>query len=315
MGTIDLGHTHAPPHNAAVWDVAPGVGRVGVLFVNLYVLETPDDGWVLLDTGIPRLAMGIRRSVERRFGRRPKAILLSHGHWDHGGCAKELADAWDVPVYAHRRELPYLTGQCLYPPEDPTVGGPTGWLARLVRSTCCDLTGRVRALPDGGGVPSLPGWRWLHTPGHSPGHVAYFREADRTLISGDAVVTMDLDHWVSQLTRRRRFAPPPSSTTPDWPAARRSVRALAELAPWTVAAGHGLPMSGPHVAPELRAFAETTMTPRRGRYAGNPALFREDGSLAELPAPVPDPLGKQALAAVGLVLTAMALAGLGGCVP
>ena len=54
---------------------------------------------------------------------RPQAIILTHGHFDHTGAVEELLKNWDVPVYAHPREMPYLTGQIKYPPPDPGVGG------------------------------------------------------------------------------------------------------------------------------------------------------------------------------------------------
>jgi glyoxylase-like metal-dependent hydrolase (beta-lactamase superfamily II) len=295
-----------------------GVTRIGVLFANVYALETPDGGWVLLDTGLEGFSRRLRRSIEHCRGRGagPKAILLTHGHHDHAGNARALAAFWGVPVYAHRLELPFLTGQSLYPPEDRSVGGAPAWLARIVSSVGYDLTGHVRPLPDGGEVPFLPDWHWLHTPGHSPGHIVLFRESDRTLLSGDAVVTMNLDSWLNQLTRRRRFGRPPASSTPDWETARQSVRALAELAPHTVAAGHGLPMSGPPIADELRAFAETMTFPRRGRYVDRPAVFHPDGSVASLPAPVPDPITWRALIVAAGLLLALALAGLlSGCLP
>ncbi len=44
-------------------------------------------------------------------------------------------------------------------------------------------------LPDDGSVPEMGGWRWLHTPGHTPGHMALWREADRTVNAGDAFIT------------------------------------------------------------------------------------------------------------------------------
>ena len=96
--------------------------------VNVYLVGPPqagDRGWVLVDTGLPTSHKAIVREAERRFGHRarPSAIVLTHGHIDHVGSVRELAELWDVPVYAHRLEAPYLTGRSDYPPGDPTVGG------------------------------------------------------------------------------------------------------------------------------------------------------------------------------------------------
>ncbi len=44
------------------------------------------------------------------------------------------------------------------------------------------LGDRVQVLPDDGTVPHMPGFRWIHTPGHAPGHISFFRDEDRALI-------------------------------------------------------------------------------------------------------------------------------------
>ena len=58
-------------------------------------------------------------------GAPPEAIVLTHGHFDHAGSALQLAEYWDVPIYAHRLEMPYLTGKADYPPPDPTIATST----------------------------------------------------------------------------------------------------------------------------------------------------------------------------------------------
>src|SRR5690606_25960155 len=116
--------------------------------------------------------------------------ILTHGHFDHVGGIEQLVQEWEVPVYAHPMELPYLTGKSSYPPGDPAVGGGAiAMLSPLYPRGPIDLGPHVQPLPEDGSVPGMAGWRWIATPGHSPGHVALFRDADRTLIAGDALVT------------------------------------------------------------------------------------------------------------------------------
>jgi len=105
--------------------VAPGVWRLKDLFVNVYFLHDHEGtGWVMVDAGLKTTAGKTRKLVKELFGKDslPKAIILTHGHFDHRGSVLELADEWNVPVYCHHLERPYLAGQSSYPPPDPSVG-------------------------------------------------------------------------------------------------------------------------------------------------------------------------------------------------
>ena len=122
-----------------------------------------------------------------------------------------------------------------------------------------DLGHRLLALPGEGSeltMASMPGWTLLHTPGHTPGHVSFFREADRTLIAGDAFCTTPAESFfAANFTQPAELHGPPSYFTSDWQAAKSSVRQLSGLNPVAVAPGHGKPLSGPEVASALRALA------------------------------------------------------------
>ena len=85
--------------------------------------------------------------------------MLTHGHFDHVGSARQLADAWDVPLYAHPLEVPYLTGLSDYPPRDPTMGGAMAQISRFMPDRAYDFGTRVLRLPKEGTVPGAPGWR------------------------------------------------------------------------------------------------------------------------------------------------------------
>ena len=273
--------------------IAPGVARLEIGFVNVFAVGQPGEPWVLVDAGLPGTAFYIRRAAEERFGRGAEAIVLTHGHFDHSSGARALSDRWEASIYAHPMELPFLTGRSDYPPQDPTVGGAIAFLSRFFPHHGYDLGERLRALPEDQDVPGMPGWRWLHTPGHTPGHVSLFREEDGLLLAGDALATMDLDSWRTQLTHEQELSRPPTPFTPDWEAARASIEQLAGLEPQRIGAGHGPPLTGRGTARALRRFArEDFHPPGRGRYAGQPARADEEG-VTYVPPPVPDPLPRR----------------------
>ena len=297
---------------SAVLPVTRDVGRLRVVMVNVYFVGDPETSneWVLVDAGMPRSAGTIRRAAEARYGRgaRPRAIVLTHGHFDHVGALEQLAEEWDVPVYSHELELPYITGRSSYPPPDPTVGG--GMMARLsplYPRGPYNVGGRAMKLPDDGSVPHLPGWRWVFTPGHTPGHVALFRESDRLLLAGDAFVTTKQESATAVLTQRREIHGPPMYYTTDWPAARESVRRLEALHPRIAATGHGEPIGGTVLAHGLHQLArdfDHLAMPRDGRYVRRAAISDLEG-VVDVPPPVADPVPK--LLIVG-VMVAGALA-------
>jgi glyoxylase-like metal-dependent hydrolase (beta-lactamase superfamily II) len=278
------------------FEYAPDVVRVAFGIVNTYFVG--DAGhWVLVDTGLPGFAPLIRRAAEARFGSgtKPAAIILTHGHFDHVGNVSALGARWNVPVYAHTLELPYLTGRSDYPPQDPTVGGAIAFLSRGFPRSGRNVVTGVTAL-EGDRIPEMPGWRWLHTPGHTPGHTALFRDADGVLLAGDALVTMNLDSWIEQVRRTPELCNPPAPLTTDWVAARESVERLAALAPRAIAAGHGVPLAGEGVEEALRHFAATFTPPDHGRYVAAPAYAGPSG-VEWMPPPVPDPFPRQAAGA------------------
>jgi glyoxylase-like metal-dependent hydrolase (beta-lactamase superfamily II) len=247
------------------------------------VFGAGDRKWVLIDAGLVGTAGMIARAAESRFGAdsRPAAIVLTHGHFDHVGALEELAERWDVPVYAHELELPYLDGRSSYPPPDPTVGG--GMMARLsglFPRGPINVSNRLRTLPADGSVPGMPGWRWIPTPGHAPGHVSLWRDSDRAVLAGDAFITTRQESAYAAAIQKPEMHGPPMYFTPDWEEARESVRRLAALDPELAVTGHGHAMRGPEMTAALHELAnrfDEIAVPEHGRYVGNPARTDESG--------------------------------------
>ncbi|OUB91153.1 MBL fold metallo-hydrolase [Bacillus thuringiensis serovar medellin] len=257
-------------------EVLPDLFCYTIQIVNICFVGNPEtDDFVLVDAGMPKCANEIISIAEDRFGTnsRPKAIILTHGHFDHVGGIIELIKYWDVPVYAHQMEIPFLTGQQSYPEPDPTVeGGMVAKMSPLFPNEPIDLGNSVKALPIDGTVPHMPEFRWIHTPGHTPGHISLFREKDRTLIAGDAFVTVKQEYLYKVITQEQEISGPPRYLTTDWKAAKESVIKLEKLKPLTAVTGHGIPMSGELLSTNLKTLVQEfdkIAVPDYGKYIDN----------------------------------------------
>ena len=109
----------------------------------------------------------------------------------------------------------------------------------------------------------------FRSPGHSPGHVSFFRESDRALIAGDAFVTVRQDVLYKVLIQQLEINGPPRYFTPNWQAAWDSVRALEALKPSVAITGHGRPVKGQRLADGLHDLAQhfdEMAIPDHGKY-------------------------------------------------
>lgn len=278
-------------YTTQMFSVAPGVWGRKDLFVNYYMIQDQTTGaWALVDAGLKWSAPKIRHMAEELFGEgsKPTAIILTHGHFDHVGALATLIDEWNVPVYAHSLETPYLTGQSAYPPPDPTVGGglmsSMSWMYPRGPINVKDF---VRKLPNDNSIPGLTDWKYIHTPGHSPGHISLFRESDRVLIAGDAFVTTKAESAVFALSGIKHVSGPPKYFTCNWASAELSVIKLSALDPEVAATGHGVCMRGEELRGALKNLSthfKAVAVPEEGRYVNEPAVTNEQGVMFLPPA-------------------------------
>ncbi len=266
------------------YSVAPGVWGIKDQFVNVYLIHNAaENSWVLVDAGLKTTAPKVLKVAEKLFwpGITPKAIILTHAHFDHVGSLKTLAERWNVPVYAHVMERPYLNGTSSYPPPDPCVGGGMMSLMSFIYPKGpIDIGERLQLLPEDGTLPFLPDWQYIHTPGHAPGHISLFRKSDKVLIAGDAFVTTKQESAIAVMRQTRVLSGPPKYFTYNWGSAAASVRKLAALNPELAATGHGRPMKGEELRTSLHNLAENfeeDAVPAYGRYVDEPALVNKEG--------------------------------------
>jgi glyoxylase-like metal-dependent hydrolase (beta-lactamase superfamily II) len=253
-----MGRTSRPAVEARA--IAPGVYWLPTRACNVYLIGS-SSGWVLIDAGWRHSGEEIRLAAAQVFGpSEPAAILLTHAHPDHFGSVPELLGIWESPVYVHRDDLPYLEGGPLPDRLLDPVGRVFKVVQRVVpqrtadRLTSSPLKGVATALPvPEGRVPHLPDWDFIHIPGHSPGHVIFFRRRDRVLIAGDAVLTAPL--W-GLLAPVQRLSSPPWMVSWDWELTKAGVLTILELGPLVLASGHGRPIVGEGAARALARFAE-----------------------------------------------------------
>ncbi len=210
----------------------PNLTRVTAWWmVNCY-LVAESDGLTLVDTGIYGMAAGLMAAAA---GVPIRRILLTHAHNDHAGSLDALRRRLpDAEVVVGTREARLLHGD-----RSTDDGEP----ARPVRGYFSHPDAApTRLVADGDRVGSL---RAVAAFGHTPGHLAFLDERDRTLLVGDAFTT------VGRLTVAgvyRPVFPLPAMATWDPRVAAGAARALAELNPARLAPGHGPVVTEPAAA-------------------------------------------------------------------
>jgi hydroxyacylglutathione hydrolase len=189
--------------------------------INVYVI-----GDVLVDASTRYATRRIMRQID---GRQINAHALTHAHPDHQGASHDVCGRLGIPFWVGERDVAAA--------EDPALigeGQPGHFMARFFFRTCTGSGHPVdRRLAEGDDVA---GFQVIDVPGHSAGHVAFWRESDRVLVLGDVINTAD------PLTLIPGLREPKPYFTPDPGENRRSIRKLAPLEPKLVLAGHGPPL-------------------------------------------------------------------------
>jgi hydroxyacylglutathione hydrolase len=191
--------------------------------INVYLL-----GDVLVDAATRRAGKRILSQLE---GRDISAHALTHAHPDHQGASQEVCEALGIPLWCHEDDAEAM--------EQGTIAEkqPDHPINRVINRFWTGPPYPVaRRLKEGDVVA---GFEVLHVPGHSAGHVAYWRESDRALVLGDVVTNIDTFTGLPGLHE------PKAVFTPDPARNRESARRLAELEPSLVCFGHGRPLRDP----------------------------------------------------------------------
>ncbi|HEX6391684.1 MAG TPA: MBL fold metallo-hydrolase [Solirubrobacteraceae bacterium] len=203
--------------------------------VNAYLMET-----VLVDAGGPWDAGYLLRTLD---GHDVQGHALTHAHPDHMGASHAVCEQLGLPFWVGRDDVAAA--------EDPGTMAKDfkwipvmGWLPRnpvgdlLLRTTSGPGHAVAHGLEEG---DEIDGFLVLEMPGHTPGHVVFWRESDRTLIAGDVLWNFP------------RLMPPPGPVNTDGKLLRASIRRLAELEPELVLFGHGPPLRDPERLAKLAA--------------------------------------------------------------
>jgi glyoxylase-like metal-dependent hydrolase (beta-lactamase superfamily II) len=207
-----------------VWQVTgyrPVFGTAAKNLINAYVVED-----VLIDAATRHSGKRIMRDLE---GHPIHAHALTHAHPDHQGASHEVCEALDIPFWCPEGDVAAA--------ENPDLIGerqPSHPIAQFYARIFTGPAHKVdRPLREG---DEVGGFAVIEVPGHSAGHVAYWRESDRVLILGDVIVNMD------QLTGIAGLHEPKPYLTPDPAENRRSAKKLGALEPKLVLSGHGPPL-------------------------------------------------------------------------
>ncbi|MDQ2715843.1 MAG: MBL fold metallo-hydrolase [Chloroflexota bacterium] len=220
---------------------------------NCYLVRE-DDGLTLIDCALPRCAPAILAAA-RALGAPIVRILLTHAHIDHVGSLDALHAALpDAEVAISERDARFLTGDKSLDPSEPQVPLRGGYPVCTTKPT--------RLLHEGDRIGSL---EVISTPGHTPGHLAFFDTRDRSVIAGDAFQTQG---GVAVSGTTEWLFPLPALATWHKGLALESARKLLAFQPSLLAVGHGRVLRQPQAAMERAIHAlERSLVKEEGKQS------------------------------------------------
>jgi hydroxyacylglutathione hydrolase len=183
--------------------------------INTYLVED-----VLIDAS----TRGVAPRLLNQLANVPLSLVaLTHCHPDHQGAARQICETRHIPLACHEADVAAMEGR--------TPMLPRNLLTRIIERMVGGPAYPVqRILHDG---DAIAGFRVVYAPGHTAGHVIYFRESDRVAIIGDVLRSMN------PFTGKLGIGEMPGALTVDREESRRSIRMLAQLRPAIICFGHG----------------------------------------------------------------------------
>lgn len=228
-------------------DVADGIDLITHAHVNTYLIDD-DTGVTLVDAGLPRMWPMVVEALHAR-GRTPadvQGLVLTHGHFDHVGFAARIQREWGTPIFVHAADKELAAHPYRYRPQSNRFLYPLAHprsvpiIARMGLAGALNVKGVTEVGLWSGSEPlELPGRPIpLHTPGHTDGHCGLHLPDRDTLITGDALVTLD------PYTGKKGPQIVASAATADTSVAMASLDTFLGTDAQVALPGHGEPWTG-----------------------------------------------------------------------
>jgi hydroxyacylglutathione hydrolase len=146
---------------------------LGIMQTNCYIIENSDGTCLIFDPGSEGNKL-ISWLNDQKL--KPAAILLTHAHFDHIGAVDEVREYFNIPVYVHENEKNWLS--------DPGLNGSDQFrMAHPIHAKPADCLFTKEEKMQLGQFEFMI----FETPGHSPGSVSFYFDADGIVVSGDAL--------------------------------------------------------------------------------------------------------------------------------